>query len=154
MQVMASIRTTYKQLLDCTEPAKRLGKSCSDQVARFCDRVEAFESILQIQCRRIDSLIERLVDTKDLHEAILQYRDLVVNRNIALSTHLSALRVETVTEDMHEIAKRTEMDTSSMNTITFFTLIFLPVTFLGTFFGTPIFGGAKREGDESHESTQ
>lgn len=67
------------------------------------------------------------------------------------------MKMEAVTDSMHEIAMQTARDSSSMHVITFFTLIFLPGTFLGvrlmtsylksstdsltsnqTFFSTPI----------------
>lgn len=84
------------------------------------------------------------------------------NHNSSERMELSSKRMEDVTASMHDIAKTTERDTSSMHIITLFTLIFLPGTFLGvrflinssfsklpsnenltsdqTFFSTPIFG--------------
>lgn len=39
--------------------------------------------------------------------------------------------MEAVTDSMHEIATQTARDSASMHVITFFTLVFLPGTFLG-----------------------
>lgn len=109
---------------------------------------------------------------------LLQAQKTEIEKLFAMNSHdssqrmeLSSKRMENVTASMHDIAKTTERDTSSMHIITLFTLIFLPGTFLGvrlliisllskfpstenltsdqTFFSTPIFG----EGDvESNNS--
>lgn len=86
----------------------------------------------------------------------------------------AASRMESMTQNMHEIARNTEKDTSSMHVITFFALVFLPGTFLGvryycqhhhtkptresmpsyltqnqSFFSTPIFEGQAPDGSSS-----
>lgn len=43
----------------------------------------------------------------------------------------SARRMEDVTDSMYHMARQTARDSSSMHVITFFTLVFLPGTFLG-----------------------
>ncbi|KAH7308563.1 hypothetical protein B0I35DRAFT_98482 [Stachybotrys elegans] len=53
----------------------------------------------------------------------------------------STARMEKMTGTMQKIARLTERDTASMHVITFFALVFLPGTFLGSFFSTPIFEG-------------
>lgn len=50
-----------------------------------------------------------------------------------------SLSMENWTQEMHKIAVRTEQETVSMHIITIFTLIFLPGTFLATFFSSGIF---------------
>jgi hypothetical protein len=69
---------------------------------------------------------------------ILQSQNTEVGKLFAMNAHDSSVRMENsskrmeiVTKNMHKIAKVTERDTSSMHIITFFTLVFLPGTFLG-----------------------
>jgi hypothetical protein len=69
---------------------------------------------------------------------MLQSRNTEINKLFAMHGHESSERMEcsttkmeNVTNSMYSIAKSTERDTASMHIITFFTLVFLPGTFLG-----------------------
>ena len=52
------------------------------------------------------------------------------NQSMAMQARLSAYNTETMTLDMHEIAKKTKLETISMRIITLVTLFFLPGTFI------------------------
>ncbi|KAK7949512.1 hypothetical protein PG988_016151 [Apiospora saccharicola] len=103
--------------------------------------------INESDCLRIDNIMERMNDGKNLYYHILDLQRTELEKLYSMNQRYSAVRMqestivmEEITKKMHTIAKRTERDTSSMHFITFLTLVFLPGTFLGSFFSTPIFG--------------
>lgn len=54
----------------------------------------------------------------------------LLNHQNMRASKLSTLKMEKVTDGMHQIAKRTQQETVSMRIITLITLIFLPGTFV------------------------
>ena len=52
------------------------------------------------------------------------------NSRLAQKAKLSATRMEEMTQEMHEIARKTKVETVSMRIITLVTLFFLPGTFI------------------------
>jgi hypothetical protein len=61
---------------------------------------------------------------------ILDYRNMESNKLFASKAQLSTENMEIMTQDMHEIAKKTKQETVSMRIITLVTLFFLPGTFI------------------------
>lgn len=61
---------------------------------------------------------------------ILQYRSVKANEFFAKKAQISADHMEGMTNEMHEIAKKTKQETVSMRVITLVTLFFLPSTFI------------------------
>lgn len=61
---------------------------------------------------------------------ILEYRNMEASKLLARKAQLSADNMETMTRDMHEIARKTKQETVSMRIITLVTLFFLPGTFI------------------------
>jgi hypothetical protein len=57
------------------------------------------------------------------------------NESFAKKAELSANRMELMTWEMHDIAKKTEQETVSMRVITTVTLFFLPATFIAVRIG-------------------
>ncbi|KAK6065582.1 hypothetical protein SCUP515_11140 [Seiridium cupressi] len=103
--------------------------------------------------QRASTLLEQLDDGRNLYDRILESQTTKIQKLFAMSQHDSSMRMENlsqqvkqVTDSMHDIAKHTEKDTSSMHVITLFTLVFLPGTFLGTFFSTGIIGVGENGG--------
>jgi hypothetical protein len=107
------------------------------------------------------------------YDSILQSQNTELNKLFATNAYFatqrmerSTERMELMTKSMNDIAKTTERDTASMHIITFFTLVFLPGTFLGvrllllcvggtphapltqtqSFFSTPILSGPAVDG--------
>lgn len=56
------------------------------------------------------------------------------SKHLAQKAQLSADKMEKMTQEMHEIAKKTERETVSMKIITLVTLFFLPGTFISVSF--------------------
>lgn len=61
---------------------------------------------------------------------ILEYRRLETSKLLAEKAQASALNMEDMTREMHEIARKTKQETVSMRIITLVTLFFLPGTFI------------------------
>jgi len=61
---------------------------------------------------------------------ILQYRSMEASKMLAEKAHLSAAHMESMTVDMHDIARKTKQEAVSMRIITLVTLFFLPGTFI------------------------
>ena len=61
---------------------------------------------------------------------ILDYRNMESNKLFASKAQLSTENMESMTQEMHEIAQKTKQETVSMRIITLVTLFFLPGTFI------------------------
>ncbi|EEY16220.1 conserved hypothetical protein [Verticillium alfalfae VaMs.102] len=125
IEVMNGLKETYECLLSSTDCPEVIILECGRNISDFKRRITGLQRMMTVECLRVDTLIDHLSEAKNL------FRNTEINRQNAINARISALRVETVTDDMHDIAKKTERDTSSMHVITFFTLVFLPGTFLG-----------------------
>jgi hypothetical protein len=55
------------------------------------------------------------------------------SKNLAERAQISAVHMEDMTKDMHEIARKTKQEAVSMRIITLVTLFFLPGTFISVF---------------------
>ncbi|KAI1010570.1 hypothetical protein LB503_005028 [Fusarium chuoi] len=79
----------------------------------------------------LNALLLLVKESKEMYNTILQYKTIQINKIYAESAHLS-------TRNMENIANKTKRETSSMHIITFVTLIFLPGTFMASFFQSGI----------------
>lgn len=52
------------------------------------------------------------------------------SKHLAEKSHSSTEKMETLTQEMHELARKTKQETVSMKIITSVTLFFLPGTFI------------------------
>ncbi|KAK7977073.1 hypothetical protein PG988_004563 [Apiospora saccharicola] len=93
----------------------------------FLSKVEGTINSLEVQQMQLESLCSKLAQCRKLFEDILQYRALQVSQVFAEKAHES-------TKSMESIAFRTANETSSMHVITVVALIFLPGTFVTSFF--------------------
>jgi hypothetical protein len=73
-------------------------------------------------------------DENKLH-AILDFDNVQMNKLSTEKQQISALKMETMTHEMREIASKTEKETVSMRIVTWVTLFFLPGTFVSVSFG-------------------
>ncbi|KAK3897873.1 hypothetical protein C8A05DRAFT_38548 [Staphylotrichum tortipilum] len=98
----------------------------------FSRRVHQLIRSLETSHTQAVSLGKMLESGTRLYEQILQMRNLQVGRTYAEHEHRASINME-------RIARRTERDTVTMHTITIVTLVFLPATFLCTFFQSGVF---------------
>ncbi|KAK8041731.1 hypothetical protein PG993_006254 [Apiospora rasikravindrae] len=118
-------------------------KDCVEAIRQFQISLRSIAHNLRSDCSRIDNILERMSDGKNLviskqYSRILDSKRTDMEKLFTLDQHDSSKRMEMssnameeITKRMHTIAERTERDTSSMHFITFLTLVFLPGTFLG-----------------------
>ncbi|KAJ8131241.1 hypothetical protein O1611_g2385 [Lasiodiplodia mahajangana] len=137
--VLLEVINYFKGFVDDPQLPEGLKDGCQAALSTFVRQTTAIVRELEAERTRIATLITLLNDGKALLNSVTQFRDVELNR-------LSSTRVETMTKDMHQstlqmetIAARTEKETSSMHTITFATLLFLPGTFVATFLGAGFF---------------
>ncbi|KAI8625924.1 hypothetical protein F5Y19DRAFT_235588 [Xylariaceae sp. FL1651] len=129
LDVLVEVMEYFKGFL--TDPqTKPIVKGCNTAMSRFVQRTIGIVRELETEKTRILTLTALLNDGKALFDATRQFRNIELNR-------LSSVRMETMTQDMHQsalqmegIAGKTERETSSMHTITLVTLLFLPGTFV------------------------
>ncbi|KAK3342170.1 hypothetical protein B0T25DRAFT_560114 [Lasiosphaeria hispida] len=106
-------------------------KGFSKATNQFLPKLRAITRSLEIREAQLASLRKRLEEGKTLFESLLQLRNLQVGRIYAEHERQSAMV-------MQNIAYRTEQETFSMRVITVVTLVFLPPTFLTSFFQSGI----------------
>ncbi|KAK8124372.1 uncharacterized protein PG998_000131 [Apiospora kogelbergensis] len=157
LTIAGKISGIFKHCLESgTIPSIEEDKDCLPAVNRFNDDLKSIEFNLKSDCLRIDNILERVNNGKALYYHFLDLQRTELDKLFAMNQHntsenmqSSSIRMEEVTKNMHMIAERTERDTSSMHFITFLTLVFLPGTFLGALFSTPIFAGDPPEDGSS-----
>ncbi|KAG5769989.1 hypothetical protein H9Q72_002984 [Fusarium xylarioides] len=125
-QVIRQIREHYQCLMTQYRlPAlKEIKKGCEDSFLRYCRHSLNIEANIDAHQAQLNALLL-------LYNTILQYKTIQINKIYAESAHLS-------TRNMENIASKTKQETSSMHIITFVTLIFLPGTFMASFFQSGI----------------
>ncbi|KAK8019107.1 hypothetical protein PG990_004245 [Apiospora arundinis] len=156
VNIASEISDIYKDFGSTTLSPDERDKDCMLAIRQFQDCLRSITHNLKSDCVRIDSILGRLNDGKALYYHILDLQRKELDKLFAMNQHDASQRMqsssdvmERVTKNMHTIAERTERDTSSMHFITFLTLVFLPGTFLGALFSTPIFGDAPEDGSST-----
>ncbi|CAG9942668.1 unnamed protein product [Clonostachys rosea f. rosea IK726] len=155
-RVLQQTRQFYQRLFEHSGFPAEIKSACPNDLECFQKRIEQLENRLWTGCSRIDALIEVAADAQVLYDSILQLKSAETNNLFAMDTLSASVRMEgstqrmeEMTRSMNKIAESTEKDTGSMHFMTFFALIFLPGTFLGSFFSTPIFGDSKEGSPQS-----
>ncbi|KAK4150283.1 hypothetical protein C8A00DRAFT_37121 [Chaetomidium leptoderma] len=126
----------YQGPIPCGDVAPAIKIRMEKATSRFSLRLQQMIRSLETRHTQLVSLRERLHNGKALYENLLQLRSLQVSRIFAEHGHRSSINME-------DIARRTERETVSMHTVTVVTLLFLPATFLGTFFQSGVFQWAE-----------
>lgn len=159
--VLRDLRGYYQAHYDSSTLPSEITDVCSStgSFEQFMQRTKSLEKGLESECMRAEALVALVQDGITLvrkvahqptsistgvtnnhlqYNSILQSYNTEVSRVFALSGHEtsqrmedSAMRMEAVTDSMYDIARQTARDSASMHVITFFTLVFLPGTFLG-----------------------
>ncbi|KAL8932217.1 MAG: hypothetical protein Q9216_006923 [Gyalolechia sp. 2 TL-2023] len=93
---------------------------------------------MSAQILRLEALLRLIADRKTLLYGLLEYQNTKSNKVLASASQKSTKKMEIMTNDMSEIARKTKTETVSMKIITLVTLFFLPGTFIATLMSTDI----------------
>ncbi|KAI0141647.1 hypothetical protein GGR57DRAFT_403673 [Xylariaceae sp. FL1272] len=150
-EVLEQVKRQYSEIIESNSEFRQniKGKRISTVVNLFFQRIDNVIRDLDIHFNRLKAMSLTLENNKALYGAALQYQSAKVSEHFAHSARESSERMEDMTVKMHRIAIKTEHQTVSMHVITVFTLIFLPGTFIATFFSS---GVIQFNEDGSHES--
>ncbi|KAK3367215.1 hypothetical protein B0T24DRAFT_385828 [Lasiosphaeria ovina] len=131
--VLRDISDNYKRLAESEDIGGdvKAKQSFTDSISRFLTKTRRITRSLETRQTQLISLQKKLKEGKTLFESLLQFRGLQVGRIFAEHGHKSALV-------MQNIAYRTEQETVTVRVITVTTLLFLPATFLSSFFQSGI----------------
>ncbi|KAK3997449.1 hypothetical protein QBC44DRAFT_94719 [Cladorrhinum sp. PSN332] len=125
--VLQDVIGKHEALLLSSDIDEELLKTMRKPIYRFLSEVHALDRRLEIRETQLISLQAKLAEGKPLYENLLQYRSLQVTQMFAeLGTQSSVT--------MQSIAYKTERETVSIHVIAIVTLLFLPATFLSSFF--------------------
>ncbi|KAF4974444.1 hypothetical protein FZEAL_8644 [Fusarium zealandicum] len=132
-QVIKQIRDHYQTLMNQYRipEMKDIQEQCKNSLLELCRHSKGVEANIEARQAQLDSLLLLVQESKALYDGILQYRSFQINKIYAESAQMSARKMEV-------IANRTKQETTSMHIITFVTLIFLPGTFIASFFQSGI----------------
>jgi len=131
-RALEEMRTYYKDLTDSAAFEKRVDMTSFEGVVRdFFQRIRNFERELGNHEGRVTTLRGQLGNHIELFKSILQFKSTKANEQFARASQESASKME-------DVAIKTKHETLSMHIITFFTLVFLPGTFVCTFMASGI----------------
>ncbi|KAH8671560.1 hypothetical protein BX600DRAFT_510227 [Xylariales sp. PMI_506] len=136
ISILEDMCNYYLRLAEPTYLAQLALSNNDDQfrasILRFVNETKAISRRLEIRKVQLESLTAELEKGCALYDSILQYR------NIQVSQILSESALESG-DQMKLVAEKTAHQTTSMHFITVVTLIFLPGTFIATFFQSGVF---------------
>ncbi|KAH9908450.1 hypothetical protein F4778DRAFT_768378 [Xylariomycetidae sp. FL2044] len=138
-EVLNQIGEQYKDVVDSAAFKANIdSQECNAGVSTFLGRLSRINRDLDMHLVRLRALSRAVEGDKVMFEAVLQWRSMKTSEHFAHSAKVSSDRMEEWTVKMHTIAVKTAQETVSMHVITIFTLIFLPGTFLATFFSSGV----------------
>ena len=143
----------YRSLFENKELPKTIREHCLGDLTQFERRLHDIEGNSSAHVLRAEALLRLIADRKTLVclsqdqfrvrtdwkqlYGLLDYQNTQSNRQLALESRESNIkmekstqRMETMTNEMSEIARKTKTETVSMKIITLVTLFFLPGTFI------------------------
>lgn len=138
-EVISEIRAQYKMVLESwgfKENIKR--EKCEGVISIFFRRLRSIDRELDMHLCRLRALSRAVEKDKAVLDVLFQYKSAKTSEYFTKCAKDSSDRMEEWTADMHKIAIKTEQETASMHLVTIFTLIFLPGTFLATFFSSGV----------------
>ncbi|ETS83978.1 hypothetical protein PFICI_05854 [Pestalotiopsis fici W106-1] len=135
--VLEQLQKHYREIIESHEYQQHIRASdLTSRIATFFKRIDGVSRDLVVHRDRLEAVARTLENDKAMYGAALQYESARVSKHFAVTARESADRMEDWTRQMHSIAIKTEHETVSMHVITIFTLIFLPGTFVATFFSS------------------
>lgn len=126
-QIVQSVQEYYSAMFKSEALPKTIRDGCQPDMSLFLQRMANIERNLQIRGKQLESMARLVQEAKTLFDGILQYRAMQINLLFAQSGYDSNKKMES-------IAHKTEQETTSMHVITTVTLLFLPGTFVASFF--------------------
>ncbi|KAL8726825.1 MAG: hypothetical protein Q9166_006441 [cf. Caloplaca sp. 2 TL-2023] len=137
--ICEQIRTFYRSLLDNHElSGTGIEQSCQKDIVRFERSIFGAASQMNAQVLRVEALLRLIANRKNLLYGLLEFQNTKSNRLLASESQKSTRKMEIMTNEMSEIARKTKTETVSMKIITLVTLFFLPGTFIATLMSTDI----------------
>ncbi|KAI8624161.1 hypothetical protein F5Y19DRAFT_337129 [Xylariaceae sp. FL1651] len=124
IKIMTSLLSSYKTLVEDPEFPSSDADACRKALKRFTTQMDEFIYDLQTQVER-GKILSRI--TSDRKNIVLQQAQM----------HTAA-RQERLTDSMWHFAERGQKEAIAMRTITIITLLYLPPTFVSTFFSTDV----------------
>ncbi|KAL0261745.1 hypothetical protein SLS55_003175 [Diplodia seriata] len=138
LNILSQLVEFYKSVFSSADCPEGMKLKCRPDFERLETRVQAVRSDMRMQLSRAKSIIRRLSERKTLLFGILEYQNMQASRFLSEKAQISAEDMRAMTEDMHDIARKTKHETVSMRIITLVTLFFLPGTFISTLMSTDI----------------
>ncbi|KAI3319817.1 hypothetical protein HD806DRAFT_547709 [Xylariaceae sp. AK1471] len=124
IKIMKSLITSYKALVEDSDFPSTEVIGCRKALKRFSTRIEEFIYDLQTQ-----------VDRGGILSKIASDRKTIVLQQAQMHT---AARQEKLADSMWQFAERGQKEAIAMRTVTIITLLYLPPTFVSTFFSTDV----------------
>ncbi|KAL8392051.1 hypothetical protein RB595_002306 [Gaeumannomyces hyphopodioides] len=122
----------------------QLRSACVSDIKDFQKELRGLIRRLESRQTQLQMLEDQLSKGVSLYDGILQYRALHISRKF------SDLAQETA-DQSRALTEKTAVQTTSMHVITIVTLIFLPATFVATFFQSGVFLWNENAADEMTE---
>ncbi|KAK5232389.1 hypothetical protein LTR47_006602 [Exophiala xenobiotica] len=138
IKVLEQLRRFYTSLQEHPEWRTGLSRECKGSLARFNSRLANIEFDLNLQFTRAETLGTLLANRKTLLGQIMEWRSTEAIKMISKQSHTATKHMESMTDEMRELAVKTKQETVSMRIITLVTLFFLPGTFISTLMSTDI----------------
>lgn len=148
--VLTSIRRFYERLLD--NPDFTLGDKCRGDVFAFAAQIDDMIYDSKMQIARAKVLVRITGDRKNLVLQHLQTQAAEKMENLTTSQASASDRMERLTVSMHKIGALAQKEAVAMRIITVVTLVYLPATFVSTFFSTDIVKYQDQNGGSSYSS--
>ncbi|KAM7212204.1 hypothetical protein V8F06_012416 [Rhypophila decipiens] len=137
--VINQIEEEYKDLPESYAFKEFLKKDKYERdLAIFLRRIRGIRQELELRRQRLYNLSHIVEKDKQMFESLNQYTTIQTSKAFQKLAQTSTNEMMEWTAEMHEIALKTKQETLSMHVITVFTLIFLPGTFIATFFGSGV----------------
>jgi Mg2+ and Co2+ transporter CorA len=124
IKIMTSLMSSYKALVEDSNFPPTEVMACRNALKRFSARMEEFVYDLQTQTARGKVLSKIASDRKNI---VVQQAQMQI-----------AARQEKLADSMWQFAERGQKEAIAMRTVTIITLLYLPPTFVSTFFSTDV----------------
>ncbi|GAB1319452.1 hypothetical protein MFIFM68171_09662 [Madurella fahalii] len=138
-EVIAQVEEQYKTVASSHAFTTLLKQEkYGGDLANFYRRVRNISRDLDVYRRRLLNLSRTVEKDKQIFESLNQHTSIQTSKAFQMLAQTSTDQMMEWTEKMHTIAIKTKQETLSMHVITIFTLIFLPGTFIATFFSSGV----------------